>query len=45
MDDSVIKCDQLMELYEKETKAVSTNFNEKKQLVKRKDSIFYLNFY
>ena len=40
MDDSAIICDEIIESYEEET-----NFNEKKQPVKRKISIFYLHFY
>ena len=31
--------------FNKETKRVPTNFNEKKQLVKHKISIFYLHLY
>ena len=31
--------------YDKETKTVPTNFNEKKSPVKQKNSIFYLPFY
>ena len=41
MDDSVITCDEIIE----ETKTVPTSFNEKKQPVKHKISIFYLHFY
>ena len=40
MDDSPIMWDEIIESYEEET-----NFNEKKQHVKRKISIFYLHFY
>ena len=40
MDDSAIMCDEIMESYEEET-----NFNEKKQPVKHKISIFHLHFY
>ena len=29
MDDSVITCDEIIESYDKETKTVPTNFNEK----------------
>ena len=29
MDDSVIMCDEIIESYDKETKTVPTNFNEK----------------
>ena len=30
MDDSTITCDEIIESYEKETKTIATNFNEKK---------------
>ena len=40
MDDSAITGDEIMESYDDET-----NFNEEKQPVKRKISIFYLQFY
>ena len=40
MDDSAIMCDEIIESYEEDT-----NFNEKKQPVKREISICYLNFY
>ena len=30
MDDSVITCAEIIESYDKETKAIPTNFNEKK---------------
>ena len=42
MDDSAIMCDEIIESYNEETKTV---FNEKKQPVKLKIYIFYLNFY
>ena len=45
MDNSAIMCDKVIESYDKETKTIPSNFNEKKQLVKRKISIFYLHFY
>ena len=54
MDDSAITCDEIIESYKEdatvklydETKTIPTNFNEKKkQPVKIKISIFYLNFY
>ena len=45
MDDSAITCDQIIKSYDDETKTISTNFNEKKQPVKCKISIFYLHFY
>ena len=41
IDDSVIMCDKIIE---EETKTVPTNFNEKKQPVK-KNYTFYLPFY
>ena len=40
MDVSAIMCDEIIEPYEEET-----NFNEEKQPVKCKISIFYLHFY
>ena len=40
MDDSVIVCDEIIEPYEEET-----NFDEKKQPLKCKISMFYLHFY
>ena len=40
IDDSVITRDEIIE----ETKPVPINFNEKKQPIKHKISIFYLNF-
>ena len=53
MDDSVIMCDEVIESYGKNAEAklynkiktIPTNFNEKKQPVKHKISIFYLHFY
>ena len=45
MDNSAIMCDKVIESYDKETKTIPSSFNEKKQLVKRKISIFYLHFY
>ena len=30
MDDSAITCDEIIESYDKETKTIPTNFNEKK---------------
>ena len=41
IDDSVITCEEIIE----ETKTVPTSFNEKKQSVKYKISIFYLHFF
>ena len=43
MDDSAITCDEIIESYNEETKTIPRNFNEKKQPVKRKISIFYLH--
>ena len=41
MDDSAITCDEIIGSYDEETKAILTNFNEKKnKLVKHKISIF-----
>ena len=45
MDDSAIMCDEIIESYDKETKIIPTNFNVKKQSIKRKISTFYLHFY
>ena len=46
MDDSMITCDEIIESYDEEAKAFSTNFNETKQPVKRKISEFYfINHY
>ena len=45
MDDSVIKCDDSIESYDKERRTIPTNFNEKKHPVKCKISMFYLHFY
>ena len=48
MDNLVITCDGIIEVEVKsnneETKTVLTNFNEKKQPVKQKVSMFYLHF-
>ena len=40
MDDSAIMCGGVIELYNKETKTISTNFNEKKVICKRQN--FYI---
>ena len=48
MDDSAIMCDEITESYAKpspKNDKEETNFNEKKQPVKRKVSIFCLHFY
>ena len=34
MDDSAIRCDEVIESYDKETKTVPTNFNEKNRTYK-----------
>ena len=39
--DSIITCDEILE----GTITIPTNFNEKKQPVKQKSSIFYFHFY
>ena len=44
IDDSVITCDETIDL--EETRTVRTSFNEKKmQLLKQKISIFFFSFY
>ena len=43
MDDSAITCDKIIEYFNEETKAISTNFNEKKVSCKKQN--FYLHFY
>ena len=45
MDNSAIMRDEVIQSYDKETKTVPTNFNEKKKSVKRRIVIFYLHFY
>ena len=45
MDDSVSICDEVIESYDEKKKTIPTNLNEKKKLVKRKVSMFYLPFY
>ena len=48
MDNSAIMCDEIIESYEEDAEAKlydETNFNEKKQPVKSKISIFYFHFY
>ena len=48
MDDSVITCDKIIDAkakpFDEETKTIPTNFNENKQPVKHKISVFYLHF-
>ena len=41
MDDSVIKCDEIWESYEEQTKAIPANLNKKNITSKYKFSIFY----
>ena len=43
MDDSAITCDEIIESY-KETKAISTNFNEKKATCKTQNFYILLAF-
>ena len=49
IDDSFITCDEIIDaegrFYDKETKTILRNFNEKKLPVTHRISIFYLNFY
>ena len=44
MGDSVIMCDEVIESYEKETKAIPTNFNEKKAICKTQNFYILLAF-
>ena len=49
IDDSFITSDEIIDaegrFYDKETKTILRNFNEKKLPVTHRISIFYLNFY
>ena len=47
MDDSAIMCDEVVESYEKESKAIPTNFNEEKVTWKTQNIYFfyYLRIY
>ena len=45
MDYSAIICDEVIDSYDEEIKTIPTNFNEKKQPVNSKISLFYLPFY
>ena len=45
MDDSANTCDEVIEPYDKETKTIPKNFNEKKAIRKTQNFIFYFNFY
>ena len=44
MDDSAITCDEIIESYDKETKTIPTNFNEKKATCKKKNFYILLAF-
>ena len=39
MDNLLVRCDEITQSYDEETKIIPTNFNEKKQTVKFKISI------
>ena len=43
MDDSAIMCDEVVESYEKESKAIPTNFNEEKVNCKTQN-IFFITY-
>ena len=43
MDDSAITCDEIIESYDEETKAIATNFNEKRATYKTQNFYFYLH--
>ena len=45
IDDSAIICDENIESYNEEAKTIPANLMKRKQLVKRKFSIFYFHFY
>ena len=44
MDDSAIICDEVIESYDKETKTIPTNFNEKKAICKSRNFYILLAF-
>ena len=44
MDDSAITCDKIIESYDKETKTIPTNFNEKEATCKKKNFYILLVF-
>ena len=44
MDDFAIMCDEIIESYDKETKTVSTNFNEKYIICKTQNLYILLAF-
>ena len=45
MDDSTIICDEVIESYDEERKAIPTNFNEKKVTCKTLSFYILLSFY
>ena len=49
MDDSIITCDEVIDSYDEETKAIPTNLHEKKATWKTQNSYillaFFSNFY
>ena len=45
MDDSAIACDEVINSYDEEIKAIPTNFNENKVTCKTQSFIFYMHFY
>ena len=45
MDNSAVKCDEIVESYHEETKLFQQISMERKQPVKRKNSAFYLHCY
>ena len=45
MDDSVVRCNEVIESYEEKPRNISTILLKRKQPVKRKISMFYLYFY
>ena len=44
MDDSVIMCDEVIDSYDKETKTIPKNFNEKKAICKTQNFYVLLAF-
>ena len=44
MDDSAITCDEVIDSYNKETKTIPTNFNEKKAICKTQNLYILLAF-
>ena len=45
MDNSAIRCDEIVESCEEETKTIQQILMKRKQSVKQKVSLFYLYFY